>query len=137
MGQIVGWVIFLSYGALIFFLSSLPSPEGPLLFPHFDKLVHAVEFAIFSFLFHHALKSSFPNHRLASRLAVVVAGSLFYAVTDEIHQMFVPTRQADPADLTADGVGIVMAAWWIYRRNRSLPGSESRLSPKKGNSSPR
>jgi VanZ family protein len=45
------------------------------------------------------------------RRALYVAAtiSLLYAITDEIHQSFVPGRDADPLDVLVDAVGIATA----------------------------
>ena len=54
--------------------------------------------------------------------------STIYGVTDEVHQMFVPLRTADLADLAADALGAAAAVLVLYaahtirtRFGRSFP----------------
>lgn len=51
----------------------------------------------------------------------------FYGITDEIHQSFVPGREADPRDWVADliGSGIgVYVTYWLSRRAAAGNGNE-------------
>lgn len=45
--------------------------------------------------------------RYAAILAILVG--IFYGITDEFHQSFVPGRSSNQWDLLADGIGIVIA----------------------------
>ncbi len=52
---------------------------------------------------------------------IAVLASMAYGVTDELHQRFIPGRQADPWDLLADTIGAVVAVGLVvlcrrYRR---------------------
>jgi VanZ family protein len=54
-------------------------------------------------------------------LVGAIGASTLYGVSDEIHQMFVPPRRADPYDLLADALGacaaaIAVWAWGIIAR---------------------
>lgn len=46
---------------------------------------------------------------------VAVIGAMAYGVTDEIHQSFVPPREADALDVVADTFG-AMALTLVWRR---------------------
>jgi VanZ family protein len=49
------------------------------------------------------------------RAAVIAAAiALSYAVTDEVHQMFVPGRSAQLSDLIADAMGVVAGVSLIW-----------------------
>ena len=49
------------------------------------------------------------------RAAVVAAAiAVGYAVTDEVHQMFVPGRSAELNDLLADAMGVVAGASLVW-----------------------
>jgi VanZ family protein len=47
---------------------------------------------------------------------IALALTAVYALSDELHQSFVPGRVADPLDLLCDGFGALLAlslwAWW-------------------------
>lgn len=97
----------LLYAALIVFLSSrqsLPKVRFN------DKVMHFGEYAVFAFLINRALLLLFPTWsvRKGTFWAVVIA-SLF-GVTDEIHQSFVPNRDASIYDLFADMAGSAVGA---------------------------
>jgi len=93
----------LSYAALIFFWSSQPLPEGgPLAkIPFGDKLAHGIEYLIFGLL---ALKAFVPKNKKG--IVVMLLISLGYAISDEVHQIFVPTRIPSFFDWLADSMGI-------------------------------
>ena len=54
---------------------------------------------------------SWPLPRVAS-LSILIA--ICYGATDEAHQLFVPQRTAELADVAADSLGATLAAWgWL------------------------
>lgn len=116
---LVYWLPVLAYMFLIFFLSSRSSfsVDAPKI-PHFDKICHVVEFALLGYLliraFIHTDRPWLKENALI--LAVVVA--IFFGLSDEFHQLYVPLRQADLFDLVADGFGAVMGACLALRRHR-------------------
>ena len=61
------------------------------------KIAHAAEYAVLGALLARALRSP--------RVAVVVG--VLYAVSDEVHQAFVPGRMGSPLDVAIDAVGVV------------------------------
>ncbi len=98
------WFPALGYSGIIFYVSGLPSSGEPLPFPHADKLIHAIEYSILGFLFSRALKGTTPLAKGGIFIRCVVFCVLF-GLSDELHQMFVPTREADLGDVVADAVG--------------------------------
>lgn len=79
------------------------------------KLVHAAEYALLCALWWRALRPAVPPRvALVASLAVSIA----YAVSDEIHQSFVPGRTATPIDVSIDAVGAGLAALIVRRRQR-------------------
>ena len=75
----------------------------------FDKLDHAVVYAILGGLCFLAIRRTWPLSRvrlvgLAALLAVL------YGLSDEFHQLFVPGRSAELYDALADGVGGLIGA---------------------------
>jgi len=55
-------------------------------------------------------------------VGVLIAAA--YGATDELHQYFVPGRQADVADLLADAIGAIAAAGAIWAWGIIARGSE-------------
>ena len=96
---------------LIFYLSAQSDP-GADIGAVGRVLAHAGEFALLTVLWAWALAPRLGR----GGIAVAVVVSLAYAVFDEVHQSFVPGRDADPLDVLVDAAGIALAAlavrWW-------------------------
>jgi VanZ family protein len=92
------WLPVVLWAGLIFTLSSIPDLGTGL--GTWDlilrKLAHAGEFAILGFLLLRAVGRELP---------ALVLG-IGYAVTDELHQHFVPGRQGSMLDVVVDSVGV-------------------------------
>ena len=88
-----------AWAGLIFLLSSQPGSAVGLP-PPWDKLAHALAYAV--------LAALLRRGGLAPGRAFALA--VLYGAGDELHQRFVPGRLADPADLAADAFG-ALAAW--------------------------
>ena len=91
---------------MIFYLSSIPglevTSEKVLNFVT-RKIGHMVEYGILFLLLHRSFESKKPI------LAFILAA--FYAVTDEVHQIFVPLREGKPTDVLFDSLG-AMFGWY-------------------------
>jgi VanZ family protein len=92
------------YAGLIFWLSGRPFPEGPPIFrfSYGDQLWHFLEYLLFGFL---AWKTFLPQDK--GGLALVLLISLGYAGSDDLHQLFVPTRSASLLDWGVDSLGAI------------------------------
>jgi VanZ family protein len=94
--------------AVIFALSSRPLPQAVSRVP--DWTTHGAGYAILCALVCRALAGGLIRP-VTTRVAVLaVAISVLYGVTDELHQSFVPGRDADPWDLVKDLGGATLAA---------------------------
>ncbi|MEK7845867.1 MAG: VanZ family protein [Nitrospinota bacterium] len=105
------WLPTVSYMAVIFYMSSLSKPITYEL-PHgTDKLLHFIEYAVLGFLMSYSLKKSGVKR-------YILTGWLFaalYALTDEIHQAFVPMRNASIFDFGADSIGGIIGSF-IFKK---------------------
>lgn len=102
------------YMAAIFFVSSLSAPPVP--GGVSDKTLHVAAYTVLAILAVRALAGGLPA-RVRPRTAVVaLAIAVGYGITDEVHQMFVPGRHADVADVIADAAGaaIGVALCWAW-----------------------
>ncbi|HEU4870015.1 MAG TPA: VanZ family protein [Pyrinomonadaceae bacterium] len=129
---LVAWLIFISYGSSDNFSAGNTSGIiGPLilwLFPNTSpetlaivhlitrKLAHVAEYAILGFLAARAFRTS-PRRAISSRwflisLMLIVA----YALIDEYHQSFVPTRSASIWDCLIDVAGGLVALLLVRGR---------------------
>ncbi len=109
------WLPVVLWAAVIFAFSSVPDLGTGL--GGWDlvlrKIGHAGEYAVLGALLARALRS--PG-------AAVLAGVL-YAVSDEVHQVFVAGRHGSPLDVAIDAVGVVAGVllWERVARTRGLP----------------
>lgn len=100
----------LIWAAIIFVLSSLPgSAYPPTDLVNADKLVHVAIYGLLGALAARGLRLGWGWHRVRTIL-VAALGSILYGLSDELHQWFVPGRNADWRDLVADAVGAVLGA---------------------------
>jgi len=108
---LVSAVLALCWAAFIAWASHQPNP-----FPHLpeailthDKLLHAVAFGVLAGLIRRALRLAPLPPLRALLLAWVLSSG--WGLLDEFHQSFIPNRDADPWDLTADALGAAVGAW--------------------------
>ena len=104
---------------IIFLLSSRQSvsvsEEGALNFLFF-KTLHVIEYAIlFTLSFRAFLKGSKNEKKSKVVLKYALAVSLLYAISDELHQTFVPTRQGAVRDVFIDLFGMFLMYTYINR----------------------
>jgi VanZ family protein len=124
------WLAFwgppLAWMAFIFFLSAQPRPDAvvPIAFEGDDTLAHLALYTALGFLLWRAAYRG--GGRLLERrpgrwtLAIGCA----YAVSDEIHQAFVPVRSPQLADVTIDSVGVafgIALGWLAFGRHVKRP----------------
>ncbi|MDB6060753.1 MAG: VanZ like protein [Verrucomicrobiaceae bacterium] len=81
-------------------LALMPGPDVPIT-TSWDKLDHWTAFFTLAFLANH----SFPRLPFWRAIALALVA---YGIGIEIAQSFTPTRDADPLDVVADSIGIVI-----------------------------
>jgi VanZ like protein len=101
------WAPVVLWAAVIFAFSSVPDLGTGL--GTWDlvlrKIAHACEFAVLGALLLRTLR----DERAA------LAAGIAYAITDEVHQLFVPGRVGAPLDVAIDSVGVA-AGVLLWRR---------------------
>ncbi|MGD9851358.1 MAG: VanZ family protein [Nitrospirales bacterium] len=120
------WGPVVGYALLIVFLSaqSTPSQYIPgILYGLSDKILHATEYGILALLLYRAFKHT-VNTKWTVGLSILTA--VAFGVSDEIHQWFVPNREADFFDLLADGLGatLLVCAWAFVFEKRQISKNE-------------
>ena len=127
------WLPLLFWMALIFWLSDQPSLPHPgrkvgVSDDLGDYAAHAFTFGVLALLAWWALRASWPKLPVLLTSRPAYSAGVFaalYAISDEIHQSFVPGRWAKVPDLIADCIGILIVTgflvWWQHRiaRNRA------------------
>ena len=106
------WLPVVVWAAVIFAFSSVPDLGTGL--GGWDlvlrKIAHTAEYAILGALL----------LRATGRIGVALAVGIAYAVSDELHQTFVPGRAGKPLDVAIDTLGLVcgIAVWHVLRSRR-------------------
>ena len=85
------------------------------------KLAHLFEYAVLVFLWLRALLKDGKDFENRLRWGFLL--SVVYAVTDEVHQSFVPNRLGTWTDVVYDAVGATIAAF-VLRRTWASGGEE-------------
>lgn len=108
------------WAGAIFVSSSIPSDR----LPHIgvwnaDKLAHFGIYCMLAFFIDRALRAQtrFPVMQARHLLFTVLITTL-YGLSDEIHQAFVPGRNASKYDLLADAAGALLFCLVYFRRTR-------------------
>jgi VanZ family protein len=113
-----GPVIF--WCGLIFFFSSIPNLKtvaNPLWDEVIRSIIHLLIFGLLFLLFYRAL-NAFQEKK---KFTLPLVFSLFYSLSDEIHQSFVPTRTFQIRDLGVDSLGIFLGFYLIWKLLPRVP----------------
>jgi VanZ family protein len=112
MIKLFDFVALITYCGLIYWLSDQPTLPMPMLFPHQDKLHHAIAYFIMAVLTWRNLKPIIKRPYLLIFLSVFFCS--LYGLSDEWHQSFVEGRHADIIDWLADTVGALLAILLLH-----------------------
>ena len=119
---IKSWLPVLLWAAIIFLFSSNPDPYRYLpeswrnlvpirqvsdssLAEWIGQLMHFFEYAVLSFQVIRAVCQTKPNYPKTTLLVLILV--MLFALSDEIHQIFVPGRTFQLLDLIIDFLGII------------------------------
>lgn len=119
------WAAAVAWMLVIFWASSRSEMPGGLRLPSVplaDKVVHAFIFGVLGALL--TLGSGRP------RLALILTA--LYGATDELHQLTVGGRDADPLDWVADVIGGAAGAWLALTWGRRAARGSGREAERRG-----
>lgn len=108
------------WSGVIFLFSSwetLPSPQDTLLNFLLKKTAHLIEYAVLYYLAYRAANPEGSHLFKWKDTILPLVFTIFYAVSDEIHQSFVPGRHGRAADVLIDAAGALIALWKIKVSN--------------------
>lgn len=108
-----GLILFIWMSIIFSFSTIEGSPES--LTPPFwyfleRKGAHVFEYGVLFFLSFSFFRAIFMKERLLRVLLLTSVFSMMYAVTDELHQFFVPYRGARMADVLIDSGSVLLCA---------------------------
>jgi VanZ family protein len=112
------WMPAILFALLIFLISSRSNPPGAHLAP--DYVAHFVVYGFFSLTLVWALTAGLKKSLTGRRALIAFLLASSYAVTDEVHQMFVPKRHSSLSDVAVDilGAGLFILALFFISRVR-------------------
>ncbi len=116
------WLPVIIWSLLIFTFSSEKLPMvGPSYWPDFaaKKTAHIIEYAIFSVLIYRALLNSGVRKPKAMVIAIIIC--FLYAITDEMHQSFLPFRTSRVRDVIFDTIGASLSILFIWKLLQKMP----------------
>lgn len=101
------WLPVAAWAVLIFYLSGMPDLKTGFEFDFIlRKILHVLEYLILVWLLYRAFAGTFDKIA-ATRLFIYPAALTFlYAVSDELHQSFVPGRNCSIQDILIDTIGV-------------------------------
>ncbi len=103
--RIISLIIVILIAVEIFYFSSLPGGPGGIGGGiNISIIYHFIVFFLFSFFLFTTIKG---NKKIKTKyLLMVLIVSIFYAILDEVHQLFVPFRNFSIKDILTDTLGI-------------------------------
>lgn len=120
MSAITRWGPLISWCALIFYLSSVSDLSTGL--GVWDlilrKLAHIAEYAVLTWL---AIRARVAGRSRSNRTTAIwaIVFSVLYAISDEIHQSFVPSRGPSAIDVLIDSLGVCLVYLWFLRKTKT------------------
>lgn len=105
----IRWILVIAWMILIFYLSSIPGidiPTGP---EYVSIIIHYLEYLVLTLLLCWAINAGIIQTVFPSALVSGFIVAVFYGVTDELHQLYVPGRVTDMLDILVDAAGAITA----------------------------
>jgi len=100
------WLPVLLWAGLIFYFSGIPGLKTGLEYDFIlRKIAHVTEYFVLTLLLYRAIKETFKLS--AVKLFIYPALlSFLYAMSDELHQLFIAQRKCSALDVLIDTIGI-------------------------------
>ena len=124
------WGPVVLYALAIVYLSSQSYPAQQLpsfLFSVSDKFLHACEYGVLGILLYRAFKHTTQN---GGSMVLAIICVVAFGISDEVHQWFVPQREADIWDVVADTCGAAfLILGWVFITEKGRKRLTIRKSP--------
>lgn len=109
------WIPAVFWAGLIFYLSSIPNLQSGLEQDFIlRKLAHVFEYFVLALLVAFGILKGKINNLTKKKAITIFILTFLYAVSDEIHQSFVPTRNGSFKDVLIDSFGILLAVFVLF-----------------------
>lgn len=118
------WAPVAVWASLIYYLSDIPGLQTG--WGVWDYLLrkgaHITEYAVFTALLLRAFGRTWMQMKESTRIFLVAIAAFLYAVSDEIHQAFVPRRGPSVHDVIVDVIGILLCVIAFRKWRRCISG---------------
>ncbi len=110
LALVSAWIPVVLWAGLIFYISSIPKLDSGLGVWDFvlRKIAHMVEYAVLTAFLIRALKRTWSALTMFGILWISGFFSILYAVSDEVHQAYVPGRGPSFKDVVIDACGVAL-----------------------------
>lgn len=113
------WLPPILWAGIIFWLSSIPDLRSdlPTVWDFIlRKIGHVAEFGVLTLFILRAVQ---PLNR--QKILAAALSSLLYAISDEMHQRFIPGRDGAASDVIIDAIGIALAFLYATIKIKQKP----------------
>jgi VanZ family protein len=124
------WLPPLMLGLAIFIQSAFPSVDDVPQWPFFDKVLHFSAYGLLGFLLLRALLTLPGSISLRNFIVFNIIIVSLYGLSDEIHQAFVPSRQASWADWVADVLGGICGTLFFAQLKKVISMRRKKVAAK-------
>jgi VanZ family protein len=120
---LIRWLPLIIYCLAIYIQSGQPGPEHLPELRFLDKFLHFGAYGLLGILFFRAYETLSLKNFKNMLILISIGSATLYGISDEIHQYFVPSRQADIMDAIANTIGSISGVCFFhYWKNRHSPG---------------
>jgi VanZ family protein len=119
---LICWLPLIIYGLAIYIQSGRPGPEHLPDLRFLDKFLHFGAYGLLGVLFFRAYETLSLENYKNLLIFISIGSATLYGISDEIHQYFVPSRQADIMDVAANTIGSICGVYLYYGwKNKKKP----------------
>ena len=108
------WLPLIVYCLAIYVQSDYPSPEKMPTWTFSDKMLHVGAYGLLGILFFRAYETLPLKVNKTLLIILSIGSATLYGISDEIHQYFVPFREADIMDVAANTIGSVCGVYFYH-----------------------
>jgi VanZ family protein len=111
---LICWLPLIIYCLAIYIQSDYPSPEKIPTWTFSDKILHFGAYGLLGILFIRAYETLPLKANKTLLILMSIGSATLYGVGDEIHQYFVPLREADIMDAIANMLGSICGVYFYH-----------------------
>ena len=108
------WLPLIIYCLALYIQSDYPSPEKIPTFTFSDKILHFGAYGLLGILFFRAYETLPLKANKTLLILLSIGSATLYGISDEIHQYFVPFRNADIMDVVANTLGSICGVYFYH-----------------------